>query len=111
MPGAAPKGPARSFLAVGPALGEALAGSYGPVALFATSSLNDNATLKTLGGSEGPGGELRHPPPRAGKKNEKIYFFVIFFLLRGVRGVVWGLPRGSPGALGSPGGPWGAQGG
>ena len=78
------------------ALGGALVGSLGPMALFATSSLNDGATLKPLGGSEGPGGELRHPPPGPEKKREQIFrlFFVRF---GGVLGVVWGVPPGSPG--------------
>ena len=69
---------------MGPALGGALAGSLGPMALFATSSLNDGAALKPLGGSEGPGGEFRHPPPGPEKN--------IFFLLRGGSGELFGLP-------------------
>ena len=90
---------------MGPALGGALAGSFGPVALFATSSLNDGATLKPLGGSEGPGGYDTHP---LGQKKKEGNFSAFFFSLRGGSGGGLG---GSPGLPGGPGEPRGALGG
>ena len=111
-PGASAKGASQKniyFFGGGPGPWGSPGGFIGPHGAFCHFIVERWCHPEAPGRLRGARGRVTTPTPQAGKKTIAT-FPRFFFCFGGVRGVVWGVPPGSPGLPGGPGEPRGAQG-